>query len=153
MFHRPMSARDNQAWVAMRMVGDAVNRAKTAEVKTVRALMLSPDFEVADFKGVALTLRPWNLQLHQPILLTDGRGTVSVSPQEEFLPPGLGTRHAGLRSAGDQMQARLTLCAFALAACALSPAPSLANTAYVSNEKGNSISVIDTATLEVRKSG
>ena len=47
--------------------------------------MLSPDFEVADFKGVALTLRPWNLQLRQPILLTDGRGTVSVSPQEGFL--------------------------------------------------------------------
>jgi ABC transporter substrate binding protein (PQQ-dependent alcohol dehydrogenase system) len=85
MFHRPMSARDNQAWVAMRMIGDAVTRAKTADVKAVRALMLTPDFEVADFKGVALTLRPWNLQLRQPILLTDGRGTVSVSPQEGFL--------------------------------------------------------------------
>ena len=50
------------------------------------------------------------------------------------------------------MQARLTIHAFALAAlrgCAA--APSLANTAFVSNEKGNSISVIDTATLEVRK--
>src|SRR5579863_8719103 len=85
MFHRSMNARDNQAWVAMRMIGDAVNRAKTADVKAVRALMLSPDFQVADFKGVALTLRPWNLQLRQPILLTDGRGTVSVSPQEGFL--------------------------------------------------------------------
>ncbi len=48
-------------------------------------MMLSPDFDVADFKGVKLTLRPWNLQLRQPILLTDGRGTVSVSPQEGFL--------------------------------------------------------------------
>jgi ABC transporter substrate binding protein (PQQ-dependent alcohol dehydrogenase system) len=85
MFRRPMNTRDNQAWVAMRMIGDAVNRAKAADVKTVRALMLSPDFEVAGFKGVALTLRPWNLQLRQPILLTDGRGTVSVSPQEGFL--------------------------------------------------------------------
>ena len=85
MFHRSMNARDNQAWVAMRMIGDAVNQAKTADVKAVRALMLSPDFQVADFKGVALTLRPWNLQLRQPILLTDGRGTVSVSPQEGFL--------------------------------------------------------------------
>ena len=84
-FHRSMNARDNQAWVAMRMIGDAVNRAKTADVKAVRTLMLSPDFAVADFKGVALTLRPWNLQLRQPILLTDGRGTVSVSPQEGFL--------------------------------------------------------------------
>jgi hypothetical protein len=34
----------------MRMIGDAVNRAKTADLKAVRALMLAPDFEVADFK-------------------------------------------------------------------------------------------------------
>jgi ABC transporter substrate binding protein (PQQ-dependent alcohol dehydrogenase system) len=85
MFHRGMSARDNQAWVAMRMIGDAVNRTKNADPKAVRDQMLSPDFEVADFKGVRLTLRPWNLQLRQPILMTDGRGTVSVSPQEGFL--------------------------------------------------------------------
>ena len=85
MFHRGMTARDNQAWVAMRMIGDAVNRTKSADPKAARDLMLSPDYEVADFKGVRLTLRPWNLQLRQPILLTDGRGTVSVSPQEGFL--------------------------------------------------------------------
>jgi len=85
MFHRGMSARDNQAWVAMRMIGDAVSRAKTADPKTILEVMRSPDFEVADFKGVKLTLRAWNQQLRQPILLTDGRGTVSVSPQEGFL--------------------------------------------------------------------
>ncbi len=85
MAHRGMSARDNQAWVAMRMIGDAVNRTGTADTKAVRNRMLSPEFEVADFKGVRLTLRPWNLQLRQPILLTDGRGTVSVSPQEGYL--------------------------------------------------------------------
>ncbi len=85
MVHRRMNARDNQAWVAMRMIGDAVNRTKSADPKAARDLMLSPDYEVADFKGVKLTLRPWNLQLRQPILLTDGRGTVSVSPQEGFL--------------------------------------------------------------------
>jgi ABC transporter substrate binding protein (PQQ-dependent alcohol dehydrogenase system) len=32
-------------------------------------------------------LRDWNLQLRQPILLFDGRNTVSVSPQEGFLHP------------------------------------------------------------------
>jgi ABC transporter substrate binding protein (PQQ-dependent alcohol dehydrogenase system) len=85
MFHRGMSARDNQAWVAMRMIGDAINRTNTADTRVVHDQMLSPDFEVADFKGVRLTLRPWNLQLRQPIILTDGRGTVSVSPQEGFL--------------------------------------------------------------------
>ena len=85
MFHRGMTARDNQAWVAMRMIGDAVNRTKSADPKVAREAMLAPDTDVADFKGVRLTLRPWNLQLRQPILLTDGRGTVSVSPQEGFL--------------------------------------------------------------------
>jgi hypothetical protein len=42
------------------------------------------------------------------------------------------------------MQA-LTLPAFALAAVSLSALPSLANTAFVSNENGNSVSVIDCA--------
>jgi ABC transporter substrate binding protein (PQQ-dependent alcohol dehydrogenase system) len=37
------------------------------------------------FKGQRLTLRDWNLQLRQPILLVDGRMVVSVSPQEGFL--------------------------------------------------------------------
>ena len=85
MAHRGMTARDNQAWVAMRMIGDAVSRTGSADPKIVRKYMVSPDFDVADFKGVKLTLRPWNLQLRQPILLSDGRGTVSVSPQEGFL--------------------------------------------------------------------
>ena len=48
-------------------------------------LLVSPDFEVAGFKGQKLTVRDWDQQLRQPILLTDGHGTVSVSPQEGFL--------------------------------------------------------------------
>jgi ABC transporter substrate binding protein (PQQ-dependent alcohol dehydrogenase system) len=44
-----------------------------------------PDFALAAFKGQRLTLRDWNLQLRQPILLADGRMVVSVSPQEGFL--------------------------------------------------------------------
>ena len=47
------------------------------------------------FKGQRLTLRDWNLQLRQPILLVDGRMVVSVSPQEGFLQPSFGTRYAG----------------------------------------------------------
>jgi hypothetical protein len=47
--------------------------------------MKGPDFALAAFKGQKLTLRDWNLQLRQPILLADGRTIVSVSPQEGFL--------------------------------------------------------------------
>jgi ABC transporter substrate binding protein (PQQ-dependent alcohol dehydrogenase system) len=85
LFKRDMNARDNQAWVAMRMIGDAVAHTRSADPKTIHDELVSPNFEVADFKGQRLTLRPWNQQLRQPILLTDGRGTVSVSPQEGFL--------------------------------------------------------------------
>jgi ABC transporter substrate binding protein (PQQ-dependent alcohol dehydrogenase system) len=84
-FKRGMNARDNQAWTATRMIGEAVARTKSADPKTLRDFMRGPDFDVADFKGVRLTLRPWNQQLRQPILLTDGRATVSVSPQEGYL--------------------------------------------------------------------
>ena len=84
-FKRGMNARDNQAWVAMRMIGDAVAHTRSADPKTVHDALLSPDFVVAAFKGEKLTVRAWNQQLRQPILLTDGRGTVSVSPQEGFL--------------------------------------------------------------------
>jgi len=46
---------------------------------------VSPTFSIAAFKGVGLSVRPWNQQLRQPILLGDGRTIVSVSPQEGFL--------------------------------------------------------------------
>src|SRR5271170_4886091 len=85
LFKRGMNARDNQAWVAMRMIGDAVAHTRSADPKTIHDDLLSPDFVVADFKGQKQTLRAWNQQLRQPILLTDGLGTVSVSPQEGFL--------------------------------------------------------------------
>ena len=60
-----------------------------------------PSFEVAAFKGQKLTLRDWDLQLRQPILLADGRMVVSVSPQEGFLHQSIDARHARLRPAGD----------------------------------------------------
>lgn len=84
-FRRQMNARDNGAWLAMRMVGEAATRAATNDVDKLRDFMLGPDFSIAAFKGVRLTLRPWNQQLRQPILLSDGRMTISVSPQEGFL--------------------------------------------------------------------
>jgi ABC transporter substrate binding protein (PQQ-dependent alcohol dehydrogenase system) len=84
-FRRQMNARDNAAWLAMRMIGEAATRANSNDVEKLRAYMLGPDFSIAAFKGVRLTLRPWNQQLRQPILLSDGRMTVSVSPQEGFL--------------------------------------------------------------------
>jgi hypothetical protein len=82
---RGMNARDNQAWVAMRIIGEAANRTGSNDPKVLRAYIVSPDFSIAAFKGEKQTLRTWNQQLRQPILLGDGRMIVSVSPQEGFL--------------------------------------------------------------------
>jgi ABC transporter substrate binding protein (PQQ-dependent alcohol dehydrogenase system) len=84
-FRRQMNARDSNAWLAMRMIGEAATRTNSGEAEKLRAFMASPEFSIAAFKGVRLTLRPWNQQLRQPILLSDGRMVVSVSPQEGFL--------------------------------------------------------------------
>jgi ABC transporter substrate binding protein (PQQ-dependent alcohol dehydrogenase system) len=82
---RRMNARDNNAWVAMRMIGEAVSRTGSGEPKVIRDYLTGPDFAIAAFKGQKQTLRHWNQQLRQPILLGDGRMIVSVSPQEGFL--------------------------------------------------------------------
>jgi ABC transporter substrate binding protein (PQQ-dependent alcohol dehydrogenase system) len=84
-FHRAMSALDMQTWTAGRLVAEAAARTQSSEPQKLFRYILGPDFSLAAFKGQKLTLRPWNLQLRQPILLFDGRNTVSVSPQEGFL--------------------------------------------------------------------
>jgi len=82
---RRMTARDMQAWTATRMIGEGAARAGSGDPRAIVAFLKGPDFAVAAFKGQRLTLRDWNLQLRQPILLVDGRTVVSVSPQEGFL--------------------------------------------------------------------
>jgi ABC transporter substrate binding protein (PQQ-dependent alcohol dehydrogenase system) len=84
-FRRLMNARDNGAWLAIRIIGEAATRTNSNDPAKLSAYITGPDFSIAAFKGVRLTLRSWNQQLRQPILLTDGRMVVSVSPQEGFL--------------------------------------------------------------------
>ncbi|BAM88251.1 conserved exported hypothetical protein [Bradyrhizobium oligotrophicum S58] len=82
---RRMDALDMQAWMAVRMVGEAASRTNSGDAKAMTDYLKGPNFTIAAFKGTRLSLRDWNLQLRQPILLADGRMIVSVSPQEGFL--------------------------------------------------------------------
>lgn len=76
---------DYNVWLALRVIGEAVTRTSSADPATLKAYMLSDAFELAAFKGQKVTFRPWNGQLRQPILLTDSKITVSVSPQDGYL--------------------------------------------------------------------
>jgi ABC transporter substrate binding protein (PQQ-dependent alcohol dehydrogenase system) len=82
---RHMQSKDMQAWTAVRIVGEAAQRTKSGDPKTIEAYIKSPEFSLAAFKGQKVTFRSWNWQLRQPILLSDARSVVSVSPQEGFL--------------------------------------------------------------------
>jgi len=67
------------------MIGEAASRTRSTDSQRLLDFMKGPEFALAAFKGQRLTLRDWNLQLRQPILLADGRLIASVSPQEGFL--------------------------------------------------------------------
>jgi ABC transporter substrate binding protein (PQQ-dependent alcohol dehydrogenase system) len=82
---RFIRSEDYDAWVALRVIGEAVTRSSSDDPGVLRDYILSDAFELAAFKGQKVTFRPWNGQLRQPVLLTDSKITVSVSPQDGFL--------------------------------------------------------------------
>jgi ABC transporter substrate binding protein (PQQ-dependent alcohol dehydrogenase system) len=82
---RPMRALDYQVWTAVRAIGEAATRAKSSDPGDLVRAMLASDFQLAAFKGVPVTFRPWDRQLRQPILLVQPAALVSVSPQAGFL--------------------------------------------------------------------
>jgi len=82
---RPMQDRDYAAWAALRAIGEAVTRTGAADAETLRAFMLSQEFELAGFKGAPLTFRTWNGQLRQPIPIVHERALVAQAPLEGFL--------------------------------------------------------------------
>ena len=82
---RWMTERDYTVWMAVRAVGEAATRTRSVDPAKLMEFINGPDFGLAAFKGQALTFRPWDGQLRQPVLLASPRMLVSVSPQEGFL--------------------------------------------------------------------
>jgi ABC transporter substrate binding protein (PQQ-dependent alcohol dehydrogenase system) len=85
LVRRGVQEADFDTWVALRVIGEAAIRTMSADPAALREFALSDEFGLAAFKGQPVTFRSWNGQLRQPILLYDGRITVSVSPQDGFL--------------------------------------------------------------------
>ena len=84
---RWMTEVDYAAWVAFRVIGEAVTRIKTNDLEKLRNFILSEKFGIGAYKGVKVSFRDWNGQMRQPILLSAPRSMVSVSPQPGYLHP------------------------------------------------------------------
>ena len=82
---RAMTVLDYGAWLAVRAIGEAATRAGSADPARIIAYLHGPDFSLSGYKGPEFSFRPWDGQLRQPVLLTDDRSVVSISPQPGFL--------------------------------------------------------------------
>jgi ABC transporter substrate binding protein (PQQ-dependent alcohol dehydrogenase system) len=82
---RRMTAIDYAAWTAVRSVGEAAIRTRSADPGTIAAYLRAPEFALWAFKGQGQSFRPWDGQMRQPILIAGPRLLVSVSPQPGFL--------------------------------------------------------------------
>ena len=82
---RPMGALDYAAWAAVRSVGEAVTRINAADAGAIRDYILGDDFELAAFKGAAVTFRDWNGQMRQPMPVATRTSLVAMTPMPGFL--------------------------------------------------------------------
>jgi ABC transporter substrate binding protein (PQQ-dependent alcohol dehydrogenase system) len=85
---RPMTGPDWAGYVAAKaVVQAALERPAAADAAAITKALRRSDFTLDGFKGVRLSFRPWDRQLRQPLLLTDGVGVVGIAPVEGVLHP------------------------------------------------------------------
>jgi ABC transporter substrate binding protein (PQQ-dependent alcohol dehydrogenase system) len=83
---RPMTDPDWAAWVAGRAASAAVSSvAPNAGAEAWRGALLRLGLDGS--KGVNLQFRPWDRQLRQPLLLSDGQGVQATAPVDGLLHP------------------------------------------------------------------
>lgn len=82
---RPMSAHDFPAWLAGKaLVAAAAAAPKGPPAAFAKALA---EGELDGSKGVLMSFRPWDGQLRQPLMLSDGHGVAALAPLEGVLHP------------------------------------------------------------------
>jgi ABC transporter substrate binding protein (PQQ-dependent alcohol dehydrogenase system) len=91
---RAMTDRDASAWVAGKALTTAAIAAQAASPQGKAAPVAAAAFDQAlaeaavdGSRGTALSFRPWDGQLRQPLLLTDGIGVIGMAPVDGVLHP------------------------------------------------------------------
>lgn len=82
---RPMTDSDWSAWMAGKaLIATAIAAPKGPAAAWAQALAKTP---LDGSKGTNLSFRPWDGQLRQTVLLTDGQGVIAQAPVEGLLHP------------------------------------------------------------------
>lgn len=82
---RPMVAADWTAWLGGKALAAAVVAAPKGPAAAVQRALAAG--EVDGSQGVAMSFRPWDGQLRQPLLLSDGQGVIGSAPVDGVLHP------------------------------------------------------------------
>ncbi|MCU0967834.1 MAG: branched-chain amino acid ABC transporter substrate-binding protein [Rubrivivax sp.] len=82
---RPTTSHDWTAWLAGKALVAAAVAAPKGPVAAFQQAL--GKVEVDGSKGVAMSFRPWDGQLRQPILLADGQGVAGIAPADGVLHP------------------------------------------------------------------
>lgn len=82
---RRMTSQDWAVWVAVKAVVTGVTRARPPEYSKIVEFIKSDSMRLDGFKGPALSFRPWNNQLRQPVLLATHNAIIEQAPLDAFL--------------------------------------------------------------------
>jgi ABC transporter substrate binding protein (PQQ-dependent alcohol dehydrogenase system) len=82
---RPMVAHDWAAWMAGKALAAAAVAAPKGPVSSFASALAA--LELDGSKGVTMGFRPWDGQLRQTMLLTDGQAVIDVAPADGVLHP------------------------------------------------------------------
>ncbi len=82
---RPMTDHDWAAWMAGKAVVAAATATQKLDAASVHKALLAANLDGS--KGVAMQFRPWDRQLRQPMLLSDGQGVQGIMPLEGVMHP------------------------------------------------------------------
>jgi ABC transporter substrate binding protein (PQQ-dependent alcohol dehydrogenase system) len=82
---RPMTDHDWAAYMAGKALVLAATEATRGDAQSVAKALANASLDGS--KGVTMQFRPWDRQLRQPMLLTDGQGVIGAMPLEGVLHP------------------------------------------------------------------
>ncbi|MGZ5853330.1 MAG: amino acid ABC transporter substrate-binding protein [Xanthobacteraceae bacterium] len=82
---RHMDSADWATWIAVKMIVQSALRTQSNDFDKQRAFILSPEATFDGDKGVAVSVRPWDHQVRQAVLLAAPYSVIASAPVEGFL--------------------------------------------------------------------
>jgi len=75
------------AWSAVKLVSNSLNARQVGTDLDLNAVLQDPASQVDLYKGTRGSIRHWNQQLRQPILLSTTDAVIAIAPMPKFLHP------------------------------------------------------------------